>query len=128
MESPKSTYSPTQLNPPTTVKKTIHQSGQSSHEGKLRVLVVEDDKINRNILCKRLKMDGHEVLESTNGQEAVEMIESDRKFDIILMDIQYALCFSFIKYLLVSLLSLVITILLSPSFGTKQMEKNTYGI
>jgi CheY-like chemotaxis protein len=57
---------------------------------KLRCLVVEDDMINRNILCKRLRMDGHEVAESTDGQQAVERIEKDREFDCILMDIQYA--------------------------------------
>lgn len=34
-------------------------------------------------------LDGHNVVESTNGQEAVDVIEMDRKFDVILMDIQY---------------------------------------
>jgi hypothetical protein len=73
---------------PSVIKKRISTPFQKVSEEKLRVLVVEDDKINRSILCKRLKLDGHEVLESTNGQEAVEMIEGDRRFDIILMDIQ----------------------------------------
>lgn len=58
---------------------------------RLRVLVVEDEKVNRNILCRRLKLAGHDVVESTNGQEAVDVIKSDRRFDVILMDIQYVL-------------------------------------
>jgi len=66
----------------------ISRHGSKDRKDKLRFLVVEDDRINRAILCKRLKMDGHEVVESTNGQEAVEQIEKDRMFDGILMDIQ----------------------------------------
>lgn len=55
---------------------------------KLRVLVVDDDPINRTILSKRLSLDGHTVMGSTNGQEGVLAIESDRAFDCVLMDIQ----------------------------------------
>jgi len=55
---------------------------------KMRVLVVEDDPINRTILAKRLTLDGHTVVENTNGQEAVETLKTDRNYDCILMDIQ----------------------------------------
>ncbi|CAE7222203.1 unnamed protein product [Rhizoctonia solani] len=55
---------------------------------KLRILVVEDDDTNRKILCKRLVMDGHEVQHTTNGQEAVQKVETDREWDCVLMDIQ----------------------------------------
>lgn len=48
----------------------------------------QDDRINRTILAKRLTLDGHEVLNGTNGQEGVQAIETDRDFDCILMDIQ----------------------------------------
>ncbi|KAG8696703.1 Light-sensor Protein kinase [Ceratobasidium sp. 394] len=54
----------------------------------LRILVVEDDDTNRKILCKRLSLDGHEVQHTTNGQEAVQMVETDREWDCVLMDIQ----------------------------------------
>ncbi|KAG8782336.1 Light-sensor Protein kinase [Ceratobasidium sp. 428] len=54
----------------------------------LRILVVEDDDTNRKILCKRLSLDGHEVQHTTNGQEAVQKVESDREWDCVLMDIQ----------------------------------------
>ncbi|KAF8319784.1 hypothetical protein DL93DRAFT_120462 [Clavulina sp. PMI_390] len=52
------------------------------------VLIVEDDVVNRNVLAKRLKMDGHQVSTSVNGQEAVDLIKQDRAFDCVLMDIQ----------------------------------------
>jgi len=46
---------------------------------------MKDDAVNRNILAKRLKMDGHEVSTSVSGQGAVELIEENRAFDCILM-------------------------------------------
>ncbi|KZS90438.1 hypothetical protein SISNIDRAFT_415403 [Sistotremastrum niveocremeum HHB9708] len=54
----------------------------------MRILIVEDETINRTILRKRLTLDGHEVVGTTNGQEGVDMIEKDRDFDCVLMDIQ----------------------------------------
>ena len=33
-------------------------------------------------------------MNTTNGQEGLEMVESDRDFDCVLMDIQYVLAFS----------------------------------
>ncbi|KAH9986884.1 hypothetical protein BJV74DRAFT_927090 [Russula compacta] len=55
---------------------------------KLRILSVEDNDINRLILAKRLQLDGHTVVNTTNGKEGVEMIEGDQAFDCVLMDIQ----------------------------------------
>ncbi|TFK52362.1 hypothetical protein OE88DRAFT_1628063 [Heliocybe sulcata] len=68
-------------------KSTIGGSGAGSPPP-LRVLIVEDDDINRTILAKRLTLDGHTVVNTTNGQECVDMIETDIDFDCILMDIQ----------------------------------------
>jgi CheY-like chemotaxis protein len=48
----------------------------------------QDNDLNRFILGKRLNMSGHTVVNTTNGQEAVEMIESDKDFDLVFMDIQ----------------------------------------
>ncbi|KDQ11477.1 hypothetical protein BOTBODRAFT_35351 [Botryobasidium botryosum FD-172 SS1] len=66
-------------------------SGSESTEPappKLRILIVEDDPINRTILRKRLLNEGHIVETNTNGQEAVNTIEADKHYDCILMDIQ----------------------------------------
>lgn len=57
----------------------------------LRILIVEDNDINRTILAKRLVLDGHIVVNTTNGQEGYDMVESDRDFDCVLMDIQMPL-------------------------------------
>ncbi|GAC94692.1 sensor histidine kinase/response regulator [Pseudozyma hubeiensis SY62] len=59
----------------------------------LRVLVVEDDPINRMILKKRLSIDGHTTLLAVNGEEGVRQFEQDAKeIDVILMDLQMPIC------------------------------------
>ncbi|KAH9922613.1 uncharacterized protein B0H18DRAFT_1017063 [Fomitopsis serialis] len=58
---------------------------------KLRLLIVEDNDINRMILAKRLSLDGHNVVNTTNGQEGLDMLQSDFEFDAVLMDIQMPL-------------------------------------
>ncbi|GAA5950234.1 hypothetical protein JCM21900_003518 [Sporobolomyces salmonicolor] len=55
---------------------------------KMRVLVVEDELVNRMIMQQRLKKDGHEVVVAEHGGVAVRKFEEDRDFDIILMDLQ----------------------------------------
>ena len=57
-------------------------------EQKLRVLVVEDDAINSQILQKRLRMDKHSAMAVNNGQEAVDLLSKDWDIDAVLMDIQ----------------------------------------
>lgn len=57
-------------------------------ETHLRVLVVEDDPVNMQILTRRMKMDKHTVLQAQNGQEAVDLLSKDWDIDAIIMDIQ----------------------------------------
>jgi two-component system cell cycle response regulator DivK len=51
-----------------------------------RVLVVEDDDDNRRIVTKILALDGYEVAEAVNGEQAVETAERWTP-DLILMDL-----------------------------------------
>ena len=68
-------------------RSTEHHRG-ARFDSKLRVMVVEDDAINSQILTKRLKMDKHAVVVVTNGQEAVDAMKGDWDIDAVLMDIQ----------------------------------------
>lgn len=52
----------------------------------LRVLVVEDNEINRFVVREMLQADGHDVKEAHDGQQGVDMAAVER-FDLILMDI-----------------------------------------
>ncbi|BGP57501.1 hypothetical protein JCM8202v2_005145 [Rhodotorula sphaerocarpa] len=54
----------------------------------MRVLVVEDEMVNRMIISQRLKKDGHEVVVAEHGGAAVRKFEEDRNFDVVLMDLQ----------------------------------------
>ena len=66
----------------------VREKRGSKSESRLRVMVVEDDAINSQILTKRLRMDKHAVVVVTNGQEAVDALKHDWDVDAILMDIQ----------------------------------------
>ncbi|KAL5520100.1 hypothetical protein ACEPAG_1760 [Sanghuangporus baumii] len=80
---------PARLTPPFANRSPSRASSSpSSPSDKLRVLVVEDDHINRSILIKRLTLDGHSVVGARDGREGVDAIKDDRDFDCILMDIQ----------------------------------------
>lgn len=73
-------YDPSQL--------SEKEAGKTRGDKNLRILVVEDDPINSQILQKRLKMDKHIAIPVTNGQEAVTFLREDRDIDCVLMDIQ----------------------------------------
>ncbi|CBQ69596.1 related to phytochrome [Sporisorium reilianum SRZ2] len=77
------------------VMRGLHKSPGARTEkiAPLRVLVVEDDPINRMILKKRLGLDGHTTLLAVNGEEGVRQFEQDAKeIDVILMDLQMPIC------------------------------------
>jgi len=52
-----------------------------------RLLVVDDNKVNRLLLGRGLEQQGHTVAFAENGKQALEMVRS-QTFDIILLDIQ----------------------------------------
>ena len=55
----------------------------------LKVLVAEDNVVNRKLVTTLLKKRGHKVKAVENGREAVEAVEAHRdEFDVVLMDLQ----------------------------------------
>lgn len=50
-----------------------------------RILLVEDNEMNRDMLSRRLRKKGHEVLIAADGEAGVRMAASTRP-DLILMD------------------------------------------
>jgi CheY-like chemotaxis protein/anti-sigma regulatory factor (Ser/Thr protein kinase) len=56
----------------------------------LRILLAEDNRINRIYLQIMLTEAGHEISATENGKEALELLESsgDAGFDLVLMDVQ----------------------------------------
>ena len=52
----------------------------------MKILLVEDNEMNRDMLSRRLERKGYEVVIAVNGQEGVELVSSTRP-DLILMDL-----------------------------------------
>ncbi len=50
------------------------------------ILVVDDNEMNRDMLSRRLKRQGHTVMMAENGRQALDMIKMEN-FDLILLDI-----------------------------------------
>jgi CheY-like chemotaxis protein len=55
-------------------------------ENRPRVLLVEDSEDNRFMMKRLLELTGCEVLEATNGEEAVNIAQRERP-DLVLMDL-----------------------------------------
>jgi sigma-B regulation protein RsbU (phosphoserine phosphatase) len=51
-----------------------------------RLLVVDDNEMNRDMLSRRLSRRKHIVMTAENGQEALDLIEKE-SFDVILLDV-----------------------------------------
>jgi CheY-like chemotaxis protein len=51
-----------------------------------RILLVEDNEMNRDMLSRRLVRSGHEVSIAINGQEAIDKATAEAP-DVILMDL-----------------------------------------
>jgi len=56
----------------------------------VRILLVEDDEMNRDMLSRRLQRKGHEVLIAVDGQQAVDMAGATAP-QVILMDMSLPL-------------------------------------
>jgi len=59
-------------------------------EGRGRILVVDDTRLNRIILARALETQGHEVVEAENGRLAMDLLEAEGAsgIDVILLDLE----------------------------------------
>jgi two-component system, cell cycle response regulator DivK len=51
-----------------------------------RILLVEDNEFNRDMLSKRLRHRGYEVILASNGRQGIDMARSGKP-DVVLMDL-----------------------------------------
>jgi two-component system sensor histidine kinase/response regulator len=56
-------------------------------KGKLRILVAEDNEVNRRVALRILEKEGHQVVMVGDGKKALEILRV-QTFDLVLMDIQ----------------------------------------
>jgi two-component system, response regulator, stage 0 sporulation protein F len=52
-----------------------------------RLLIVEDEKHQRELYAMELEDEGYEIDQAANGKEAVEMVKA-HKYDLVIMDIR----------------------------------------
>lgn len=51
-----------------------------------KILIVEDNQDNRELIVKALRINGYKLIEAIDGEEAIEKAKSERP-DLILMDL-----------------------------------------
>ncbi|MEM7739913.1 MAG: ATP-binding protein [Pseudomonadota bacterium] len=70
------------------VVNTVKNDEAADPTGKGRILVVEDEDGVRSIVVRALTMCGYEIVEASDGDEALEILEEDKeRFDLVLTDI-----------------------------------------
>ena len=52
----------------------------------VRVLVVDDEPIVREVVCTYLRRDGHATVEAGDGEQALHLLASER-FDLVVLDV-----------------------------------------
>jgi len=65
---------------------TANLAPAAATEGAGRILIVEDNAANRDLLRRRLEREGQQVREAANGVEALEMLGAD-DYDLMLLDV-----------------------------------------
>lgn len=63
---------------------TAQHAAQRSETG--RLLIVDDNEINRDILRRLLESQGHQVADAADGERALELV-ARRSFDLVLLDV-----------------------------------------
>lgn len=53
----------------------------------MKVLVVDDDAVNRLILKKIFEKENHTVVTAKNGQEAMDILDDETDFSVVITDI-----------------------------------------
>jgi len=72
---------------PQSADTAAESAGSSPPAPSLRILLVEDNRINQKIATRILESDGHRVTTAENGRQGVDQFRTGG-FDVILMDVQ----------------------------------------
>ncbi|MBZ9686564.1 response regulator [Clostridium estertheticum] len=67
-------------------KKIIDENIKSTSSDKYRILIVDDEYVNRKVLKNYLSNDTFEVLEASSGTEALRIVEENADLDLVILD------------------------------------------
>lgn len=95
--------------------------------GKPHILIVDDEEVNRAILEVMFRSD-YEILQASNGQEAIKAIEESRELALILLDIVMPLMngFGVLDYMKAHGLLETIPVILITSETVQDSEEKAY--
>jgi signal transduction histidine kinase/class 3 adenylate cyclase/CheY-like chemotaxis protein len=65
----------------------ISQDSVTSESENFRLLIVDDDPINLQVLNNHLSLQNYSVIQALNGEQALSAIESGQHFDLIILDV-----------------------------------------
>jgi signal transduction histidine kinase/ActR/RegA family two-component response regulator len=71
-----------------------YSSGDIPTDRVFKILIVDDNSMNRQFLHQSLLMYGHQVVEATNGLEAIDQV-AKHELDLVLMDCRMPQCDGF---------------------------------
>jgi two-component system cell cycle sensor histidine kinase/response regulator CckA len=54
----------------------------------MKILVVEDDEMTRDMLCEHLEAEGFETLRASDGQMALSLVKADSTLELVFTDIK----------------------------------------
>ncbi|MBL8021728.1 MAG: response regulator [Leptospirales bacterium] len=74
----------TQDSPQKSKSKSYAPSGQPE---RARILIVDDEPVNLQVLSNHLSLNNYQIERASNGVEAVDRIKRGEKFDLILLDV-----------------------------------------
>jgi two-component system sensor histidine kinase ChiS len=67
-----------------------HEDGEPSPadgDDRIRILVVDDEPVNQQVMLNHLSMQHYDVLQAENGMRALELLASGEKVDLVLLDV-----------------------------------------
>src|SRR4051794_18565897 len=67
-------------------RQSVGRSGRSEESPVATILIIEDRPVDRKLLTLVLRSDGHEVLESSDGEEALDIVQR-AEVDLVISDI-----------------------------------------
>ncbi|MFT4927492.1 MAG: signal transduction histidine kinase [Phenylobacterium sp.] len=58
-----------------------------NRDARFRILLVDDEPVNRQVLLNHLSLHNYQLIEASGGEQALKAIKEDGPFDLILLDV-----------------------------------------
>ncbi|VXD24032.1 putative Histidine kinase [Planktothrix serta PCC 8927] len=83
----KNSLQPIQLNTLLAVSPGFSQPSINHSPETIKILIVDDEIVNRQVLFNNLSLHHYAVFQASNGEEALELIKNGLKVDVMLLDV-----------------------------------------